>query len=186
MFPRRETGLTTFPKEEFPAIRRIYDLYGKGDQVEVIQIDQVHNFNELSREAVYRFFARQNPGLSDSRELTEHDISVPMLQEMLALSRRVLPADALDLEGLFRAWEVSAQAQNSQIQDVAFLRDRLKQTLAVEIPQNVIADIDGRSIVLSRPSRNDRVPGIWIPGSGPDRDRGGSERFSRGTGNRDC
>ena len=76
------------PKEEFPAIRKIYDLYGKSDQVEVIQIDQVHNFNELSREAVYRFFARQNPGLSDSRELTEHDISIPMLQEMLALAVR--------------------------------------------------------------------------------------------------
>ena len=57
------------PKEEYPAIRKIYDLYGKGDQVEVIQIDAPHNFNKLSREAVYRFFAKQNPGLSDSREL---------------------------------------------------------------------------------------------------------------------
>ena len=35
------------PKEEFPAIKRIYDLYGKGDQVEVVQIDEKHNFNQL-------------------------------------------------------------------------------------------------------------------------------------------
>ncbi len=154
------------PKEEFPAIRRIYDLYGKGDQVEVVQIDQVHNFNELSREAVYRFFARVNPGLGDNRELTEHDISVPMLQDMLALSNRTLPANARDLESLFRSWEDSSQAQNSQTQDLTSLRDRLRQTLGVETPQNVIADLDGRSIVLSRPSREDRLPGIWIPGAG--------------------
>ena len=79
------------PKQEYPAIRRIYDLYGKGDQVDAIQINEEHNFNELSREAVYRFFAKNNPGLSDSKELTEHDISVPMLQDMMALSNHPLP-----------------------------------------------------------------------------------------------
>jgi dienelactone hydrolase len=154
------------PNEEFPAIRKIYDLYGKGDQVEVVQIDQVHNFNELSREAVYRFFAKHNPGLSSNGELTEHGMSVPMLQEMLALSNRTLPPNARDLRGLFRSWEDMANAQNSQIQDESFLRERLRQTLAVEVPQKVIAGLDSTKIVLSRPSRNDRVPGIWISGSG--------------------
>ena len=154
------------PKEEFPAIRKIYDLYGKADRVEVVQIDQVHNFNQLSREAVYRFFAKIHPGLSETRELAEHDISVPALQDMLALSNRTLPAGARKLDSLFHAWEDAAQAQNNKIQDAAFLRERLRQTLAVEIPQNVTADVDGRSIALSRASRGDRVPGIWIPGAG--------------------
>ncbi len=152
------------PKEEYPAIRRIYDLYGKGDQVEVVQIDQVHNFNELSREAVYRFFAEHNPGLSDGRELVEHDISVPALQDMMALSNRTLPANALDLDGVFRLWQDQSRAQNNQIQDRDFLRDRLRQTLAVEIPENVIADRNGPSIVLGRSGKNDRLPGIWIQG----------------------
>ena len=154
------------PHEEYPAIKKIYDLYGKGDKVEVVQIDQVHNFNQLSRQAVYRFFAEQNPGLSDSRELTEHDIDVPMLQAMEALSNRALPSNALDLDGVFRLWQRNAQAQNSLILGEKFLRDRLRQTLAVEIPQDVIADLHDRSIALSRPSSNDRVPGIWIQGSG--------------------
>jgi dienelactone hydrolase len=154
------------PKEEFPAIQRIYSLYGKGDQVEVVQIDAEHNFNQQSREAVYRFFAKVNPGLSDARELSEHDISVPMLQEMMALSNRALPADAVNLDGLFRSWQQSAQAQNARLDDPAFLRDRLRQTLAVEVPRDVIADLDGQSIVLSRAASGDRVPGIWIPGSG--------------------
>jgi len=154
------------PKEEYPAIKRIYDLYGKSDQVEVVQINEVHNFNELSREAVYRFFAKHHPGLSESKELGEHDIDVPMLQEMMALSNRALPAHALDEEGLFRSWQGMAQAQASRIEDRAFLRERLRQTLAVEIPQDVVAEMDGQSIVLSRASKKDRVPGIWIPGDG--------------------
>ena len=91
------------PKEEYPAIKRIYDLYGKGDQVEVVQIDEKHNYNRLSREAVYRFFAKQHPGLSDSRELTEREMEVPMIQEMAVLANRTLPANALDLDGVFRA-----------------------------------------------------------------------------------
>jgi dienelactone hydrolase len=154
------------PREEYPAIKKIYDLYGKGDQVEVVQIDEVHNFNQLSRQAVYSFFAKVNLGLSDSRELTEHDISVPPLQQMLALSNRALPLSALDLDGVFHVWRAGAQAQNQQSQAPAFLRDRLRQTQAVEIPSQVDADVHGQSIVLTRPAKQDRVPGIWLPGRG--------------------
>ena len=152
------------PKEEYPAIKRIYDLYGKGDQVEVVQIDEQHNFNRLSREAVYRFFAKHHPGLSDTRELTEHDISVPMVQELTVLSNRTLPANALDLDGVFAQWQKLARDQNQQTQDRAFLRDRLRRTLAVETPGDVMAEIEGQSIVLSRSSKRDRVPGVRIPG----------------------
>ena len=157
------------PREEYPAIKRIYDLYGKGDQVEVVQINEKHNFNRLSREAVYRFFAEHHPGLSESRELTEHDMEVPMLQDMTALSNRTLPENALDLDGLFAEWQKLAQDQNRQMQDRTFLRDRLRQTLAVETAHDVIADLQiadlrGRSIVLSRASKKDRVPGVWIAG----------------------
>jgi len=154
------------PKEEYPAIQKIYGLYGKSDQVEVIQVREEHNFNQLSREAVYRFFAKHNPGLSDSRELAEHDITVPMLQDMAALTNRALPTNAVDLNGLFNSWQRISQAQNKQIQDHAFLRDRLRQTLAVEAVQDVIADKDGQSIVLGRASKQDRVSGIWIEGRG--------------------
>jgi dienelactone hydrolase len=153
------------PKEEYPAIKKIYDLYGKSDQVDVVQIDEEHNFNRLSREAVYGFFAKHHPGLSDSRELKEHDIEVPMLQDMTVLSNRKLPADALDLEGVFALWQKLAESQIEQAPDRAFLRDRLRQTLAVETPRDVIAEKSGRSIVLSRPLQKDRVPGTWMEGA---------------------
>jgi dienelactone hydrolase len=168
------------PTQEFPAIRRIYDLYGKGDQVEVVQIHEQHNFNRLSREAVYRFFANHNPpmdtgipgsSLATSRELSEHDIDVPMLQDMLVLANRTLPAGALDLNSLFLDWQRAAAAQTAQIHDRAFLRDRLRQTLAVEVPHDVIATFGGasqtgRSMILSRPAIRDRIPAIWIDGKG--------------------
>jgi dienelactone hydrolase len=152
------------PREEYPAIKKIYDLYGKGDEVEVVQIDEKHNFNQPSREAVYQFFAKHHPGLSDSRELKEHDIEIPMVQEMTVLSNRKLAENALDLAGLFALWQKLAQEQNEQMHDREFLRDQLRQTLAVEAPRDVVADLNQRSIVLSRASKKDRVPGIWIEG----------------------
>jgi dienelactone hydrolase len=154
------------PKEEFPAIQKIYDLYGKGDQVHVAQFEAVHNFNQQSREAVYAFLAQLNPGWSESRELKEHNIAAPMLQDMMALSNHVLPAGAVNLDGLFHQWRAMAEAQNTQMQDAAFLRERMQQTLAVEIPTDVIAETKEQSIVLSRPEWGDRVPGIWIEGRG--------------------
>jgi dienelactone hydrolase len=154
------------PREEFPAIKRIYDLYGKGDRVDVVQIQAQHNFNRQSRESVYRFLAKIHPGLTDPRALSESDIPVPMLQELSVLSNRRLPADALDQSGVFHAWKEIAKAQNEQSRDPKFLRTRLRQTLHVETPQDVVAVVQGRSIVLSRASAKDRVPGIWIEGRG--------------------
>ncbi len=46
------------PRVEFPAIHAIYDLFGAGDHVETTQIDAGHNYNQSSREAVYRFFGK--------------------------------------------------------------------------------------------------------------------------------
>jgi dienelactone hydrolase len=156
------------PKEEFPAIQRIYALYGKAGQVEVVQFHAEHNFNRQSREAVYQFFAKHNPGLTDPRELIEHDIDIPMVQDLEVLTDRTLPAGALDLDGVFRLWRQRTEAQNRETQDVAFLRERLRQTLAIEVPDpdQVIADRNGQAIVLSRASRGDRIPGIWIDGHG--------------------
>jgi len=46
------------PRVEFPAIHAIYDLFDAGDHVETAQIDAKHNYNQRSRETVYRFFGK--------------------------------------------------------------------------------------------------------------------------------
>jgi hypothetical protein len=153
------------PRDEYPAIQRIYDLYGQRSQVSMVQFEAVHNFNQQSREAVYKFFSQVNPGLARVNELTEHNIQVPIPQQMRSLSNRTLPANALDLNGLFHEWRARSQAQNAQIKDALFLRERLQQTLAIEIPDNVISESKGQSIVLSLPGFRDRVEGVFIRGA---------------------
>jgi dienelactone hydrolase len=154
------------PREEYPAIKKIYELYGKGDQVSVVQFEAEHNFNQQSREAVYKFFAQVNPGLSDGRELTEHDIEVPKLEEMRSLSGHTLPSNAVDLNGLFHEWRAMAEAQNARTQETQSLRTRMLQTLAIELPDNVISQIEGEEIMLSLPGFRGRLKGISIKGTG--------------------
>ena len=102
------------PRDEFPAIQRIYDLYGKGGQVSMVQFEAVHNFNQQSREAIYKFFAQVNPGLTSANELAEHNIVVPPLQgdevslrprppRQCTRSQRALPSVARHGTGAKRA-----------------------------------------------------------------------------------
>jgi dienelactone hydrolase len=46
------------PDVEYPAIKRIYDLYDAADHISQIQIDAPHGYNLAMREAVYRWFAK--------------------------------------------------------------------------------------------------------------------------------
>jgi dienelactone hydrolase len=47
-----------FPTKGFPQVRQVYALYGKQHDVEVDRFDYPHNYNQVSRERVYRFFAK--------------------------------------------------------------------------------------------------------------------------------
>ncbi|HEY3322297.1 MAG TPA: hypothetical protein VGP72_17680 [Planctomycetota bacterium] len=46
------------PTEEWPAIKKVYDLYGKGDRTACVQFNYQHNYNIEAREAMYAFFGR--------------------------------------------------------------------------------------------------------------------------------
>jgi hypothetical protein len=46
------------PSEEWPAIKRVYDLYGTGDKTAVKQFNYQHNYNVESREAMYAWFGK--------------------------------------------------------------------------------------------------------------------------------
>ena len=39
-------------------MRGIYELYDRAAKLETVQIDAPHNYNQQSREAVYRFFGK--------------------------------------------------------------------------------------------------------------------------------
>jgi len=152
-------------RDEYPAIKKLYDLYGKPENVAAVQVEAPHNFNRPSREAVYKFLSKIHPGLTDQKELVEHDIAVPMIGQMASLWGRTLPANAVDLKGLFEEWKQAASAQNATLGDPAFLRERLRRVLAVVIPTAVQSAVTDRRLVLTR-GTGDRVPGVLLPGKG--------------------
>jgi dienelactone hydrolase len=47
-----------FPKHGFPAVRKIYELFGAGDAVSEQQWDKGHTYDQEMREAAYAFFTR--------------------------------------------------------------------------------------------------------------------------------
>lgn len=153
------------PRVEFPAIRHIFSLYGKPDNVENVHIDAPHNYNQASREAMYRFFARHMLGDTESEKYSERNPRIERLPDMLVLHNRTLPAGALDYEGLFRQWKEASQRQTAAA-SAEDLRLWLATALGAEWPSQVVSDTRPQTgeIVLGRAGRGDRVPGLWIAG----------------------
>jgi hypothetical protein len=154
------------PEEEYPAIRSVYELYGKADLVESIQFDAEHNYNRKSREAVYRFFGKHVLGDAEASHFAEKNFRVEKLQDLLVLHNNRLPENALNYEQLVQQWIAAAKRQ-SESADPASLRERLRLVLAVEEPAQVVSEPEGEGrVVLGRPGKGDRVPAIWAPGKG--------------------
>src|SRR5476649_1662783 len=154
------------PTEEFPAIREIYALYDKAANVETLHLDAPHNYNQQNREAMYRFFGKHVLGDAEASRFSEKQIRVEKLQDMLALHNRTLPSNALTLDGLYAEWVRMAKAQ-AAAQGRNALREMLSYSLMAEWPAEVLSQLEGVAILLSRPGKADRVPGIWLKGTGP-------------------
>jgi dienelactone hydrolase len=148
-------------QEEYPAVRAIYDLYGKGQDVETFFQTAPHNYNRPSRDAMYAFFGKHVLGENDASKLKEKSVRLEPLQDMLALHNRKLPDNALNFQQVFELW---VHLSHQQTDD---LRERLTLSLAAEWPQHVLSQTDGGHILLGRPGKGDRIPGIWVKGANP-------------------
>jgi len=147
--------------EEYPAVRAIYDLYGRGEDVEALLLDAPHNYNQANREAMYAFFGKHVLGEKDPAKFKEQPIRVEKLQDMLALHNRTLPANALSFQQVFDEWVRLAKEQTGNP------RQRLACALAADWPSQVLSQADGGRILLGRPGIGDRIPGIWVKGPNP-------------------
>src|SRR5260370_1106142 len=128
------------PREEFPAVRSIYELYGKADNVETIQIDAPHNYNQASREAMYTFFGRRI--LDQPKEVKERGAHIEKLQDMLVWHGRAMPPNALTYEQLVEQWIAAAKRQNEQLSPEV-RRERLRMAIATEWPDHVLSERNG-------------------------------------------
>jgi dienelactone hydrolase len=147
------------PREEYPAMRAIYELYDRVANLDMLQIDAPHNYNRQSREAVYKFFGSHVLGETDESKLKEKNIRLEKLGDMLALHNRKLPDNALDLEGVRSQWIRLGQSQFAT-------REMLQLALGSEWPNHVLFESAGDSFTLSREGRGDRVAGVRRQGQG--------------------
>jgi len=172
------------PAEEFPAIQSIYKLLGVEQNVESVHVDAPHNYNRLSREAVYKFF---NARLLDRTDgVPERGFQVEQLGDLLALHARQRPANAVaNLDQLVDNWIRDARRSTETLRprDKASLAasreaffERLTYSLLAFRPQQeaVLSQKtgttpQGETIVIGRDGKSDRVPGVWLytpkPGS---------------------
>jgi dienelactone hydrolase len=150
------------PKEEYPALRSIYELYDRTADLEMVQIEAPHNYNRQSREAMYRFFGKRVLGAGEEHSFAERNIRVEPLQNMLALHGRALPESALSYDKIVEQWISAATRQSEETTQRQVLRERLALALASEWPAKVLGERSGDRIVLSRQGRGDRVPGVWV------------------------
>jgi dienelactone hydrolase len=152
--------------EELPAIRKIYELYAKSENVEGVIFEAPHNFAKPAREAVYKFFGKHVMNVTDPKKVAERNEKIEFLQSMLALANRKLPENALTYPQIYAQWQKMAKRQADETTSREAVKARLELALAPEWPAKVDTEGNGESIVLSRPGVGDRVPGVWIAGKG--------------------
>jgi dienelactone hydrolase len=142
--------------EEYPAVKAIYELYDKAANVEMFYQEAPHNYNKAAREAVYNFFAKFVLGLPNP-QFRERGIKIEKLQDMLALSNRTLPANALDFPGVFAEWKKMGREAAATVNSRDQQRDMLELVLGAEWSTRITAQLTGPSLILSREGRGDRV-----------------------------
>jgi dienelactone hydrolase len=111
-------------EEEYPAVRAIYQLYGKPDNVEAKIFDAPHNYNQPNREAMYAFFGKHALAIADAAKLREKSVHLEKLEDMMALHNRTLPANAVTFEQLFDEWVRMSKEQSGNEARAADLRAR--------------------------------------------------------------
>ncbi|MGJ5817810.1 alpha/beta hydrolase family protein [Paludibaculum fermentans] len=137
------------PREEFPAVRKLYELYGKANLVENVQFDAPHNYNKDSRQAVYSFLRKHlRP---EEPEFQEKGVNVESLQDMLVFYGRSRPDHARSFSQLFDEWKAEA-AKMQQSATPAELKQRLALLFEAAGPS---------------PALGDPIPYKFVDGKGP-------------------
>jgi len=154
------------PIEEFPAIQRIYSLYGAAQNVRNAHIDAEHNYNRQSREALYRFLVQNLQAGRSQAEPVDEEISLPVDEDLLVFPKSG-SRDLDDYASVFRSWKMAGFLPMQSHTDANAQRDAMRSTLGVKWPAAQVESAShGNRIVLTRTGKGDRVTGYWAPGKG--------------------
>jgi len=164
------------PKEEFPAVRDIYQLLEAEQNVESVQIDQAHNYNRESREAVYTFFNARL--LGGKGPVTEQRYRVEQVQDLLGLFGQERPANAVtmdryvsdrigeakrDIEGFRPGDQVALEkARTAFFERLTFSLLGMKPAPdeVIWVKKEPVAN--GEKLLLGRSGKGDRIPAVWL------------------------
>ena len=166
------------PAEEYLATRNVYRLFDAESQLEQVQVDAPHNYNQESREAVYAFFGKKVLHDADASHFKEQGLRVPQLSGLMSLWGRELPSHAVDQAGLIRyligeaGKEVAALRPRDEValsKAQRQFRERLRFSIMAAPPavddlvtQTVEELPSGEVFVVGRRGRGDRVPGVLL------------------------
>ena len=162
---------------EFPAIQSIYKLFGAGQNVETASVNEVHNYNKESREAVYTFLDTRILGATG--HVSEKRFTVDEPQDLLALFDRERPAGALHSLEEFtanRIAEARRGIERLKPRDRGTLdnarenfRERLTFSLLALKPQagELLSEKQStaeheETLLLGRSGKGDRIPAVWL------------------------
>lgn len=137
------------PRVEYPAIHSIYELYDATDRLETHQVTADHNYNQESREAMYRFFGKWLLGEDGWEAYTEPAYELPPTEAL-----RVFPGDGVP-EGypahdelIQRLIAMQRQRWDVLLATTGEAREELRNSLA-----SVYQDVMG----VEKPNVNDLV-----------------------------
>jgi dienelactone hydrolase len=155
------------PREEFPALQSIYRLMGVERNVESVQFDAPHNYNQQSREAVYAFFHARlldRPG-----PVPEKGFRLEQLGDMLALQLRERPAGAVGPDQYVQDRIAEANRIIERDTSPEACRERLTYSILAARPATteVVSESReklplGERLLIGRPSAGDRIPAVWL------------------------
>lgn len=119
------------PKEEGPVARKVYELYGKGENLQWVQYNYGHNYNVESREAMYAFFKKHLRG-----EAGEAEKPLELDPKRLRVARPAGKSEAEILAALKqeRTETIAALRQKNDKRSRELLRQGLATALAVDVP----------------------------------------------------
>jgi dienelactone hydrolase len=164
------------PREEFPAVQGIYRLFNAEQNVEQVQIDSPHNYNQSSREQVYTFLDART--LNTKGHIAEQKYRAEQVQDMLALYNRTLPANAVTMEQYVadRIKEARQDTLHLRPHDAASLalareafQERLRFSMLASAPlaTDIVSEKTGtipggEKVNIGRAGKGDRIPSLWL------------------------
>jgi hypothetical protein len=159
------------PRVEYPSIRSIYQLYGREDRITNVHIEAPHNYNQSSREAMYRFFGKWLLGREDMAEYKEPPFTVEPHEDLRVFPEKENESDEHQ-KALIKSLIEFRKATTKQIlkNDPRWIKNTMGTVLS-DLTGATVPEINELACTrVSMEERDDYVVERWVLGRESDGD----------------